>query len=164
MFHDSLLPKEFRGCQTPCFPHHQSRPRCLEVWSWHLWWFSIDSRWFQRPFEMCTCKGKLCEIYLVIVILPTLWTSSLISFDTTVVAGWFQHVSFQIALWKIRDTNFRFQLPWNHQCKTASAKQKAWCTKFAPTRFKPWQKQLHIKSPPWLLDLSMPFWKVPSLG
>jgi len=34
-------------------------------------------------------------------------TSSLISFDTTVVAGWFQHVSFQIALWKIRDTNFR---------------------------------------------------------
>lgn len=46
-------------------------------------------------------------------------TSSLISFDTTVVAGWFHHVSFQIALWKIRDTNFRFQLPWNHQCKTA---------------------------------------------
>ena len=72
-------------------------------------------------------------------------TSSLISFDTTVVAGWLQHASFQRALWKIRDTNFR-NLNW---LETTNAKlhprsgKSAWCTKFAPTRFKPWQKQRH---------------------
>lgn len=79
-------------------------------------------------------------------------TSSLISFDTTLVAGWFQHVSFQIALWKIRDTNFRFQLALgNHQCKTANPRSKsAWCTKFAPTRFLSPEKQHAVIVGPFL--------------
>lgn len=68
---------QFRGCQTlfPSQPVSTSLPWGLIMAPLMvLDRFSREfSRWFQRPFEMCTCKVKLYEIYFVIVILPTLW-------------------------------------------------------------------------------------------
>ena len=86
-------------------------------------------------------------------------TSSLISFDITLVAGWFQHVSFQIALWKIRDTHVR-NLNWleTTNAKLRNREAKSLVYKVCTHSIQALKKQLHIKRPPWLLDLSIPFW------